>query len=119
MKDTTIWQRFEGGAVFLAALVYVAYLDAGLPVWAAVLIFFAPDISFAAYAAGPKTGAFAYNLVHVYALGAIVLVAGLVMPNTTVAAIGALLLGHTGFDRAMGYGVKTTQGFKHTHLGDL
>lgn len=119
MKDTVLWQRLEGLGVFCAALIYFAYLDSGFPIWVSVLIFFAPDLSFAAYAAGPKIGALVYNLVHVYALGAILLVAGLLTADPAMAGIGALMLAHTGFDRALGYGLKTTQGFKHTHLGDL
>lgn len=119
MKDTILWQRVEGLAVLAAALFYFAGLDSGLPIWAAVLIFFAPDLSFAAYAAGPRIGAFAYNLVHVYALGAVLLVAGLLTANVLLTTIGALMLAHTGFDRALGYGLKSTQGFKHTHMGEL
>ena len=119
MTDTILWQRLEGLVVLVASAVYFANLGSGLPIWAAVLIFFAPDLSFAAYAAGPKIGAFAYNLVHVYALGAVLIVAGLLTANVLITAIGALMLAHTGFDRALGYGLKSTKGFKHTHMGDL
>ncbi|MGR3838401.1 MAG: DUF4260 domain-containing protein [Cognatishimia sp.] len=119
MNDTVMWQRIEGLVVFAAALIYYSYLGAGFPIWLGILIFFAPDLSFVAYGAGPKIGAFVYNVVHVYALGAVMLVTGLLMPDTTVTAIGALLLAHTGFDRALGYGLKSTTGFKHTHLGTL
>ena len=62
----------------MAALATVAVLG-GAEWWLAALLFFAPDISFAGYLAGPRVGAAIYNLVHVYAFGAAVLAAGAAM----------------------------------------
>jgi len=36
-----------------------------------------------------------------------------------VMAIGIIWLGHIGWDRFFGYGLKYDSDFKHTHLGDL
>ncbi len=80
--------------------------SSGLSWWAAVLIFFAPDLSFAGYLLNPKVGAFGYNLVHVYALGAICIAAGVALSLSVVGALGALWLAHSGFDRKLGYGLK-------------
>lgn len=105
--------------MLLAALVAAWSVWPGWPWWVGVLLFFAPDLSFAAYAAGPRVGAMAYNLVHVYAFGVLLLAFGLVVGAAWAAATGALLLGHSGFDRALGYGLKLPSGFKDTHLGRL
>lgn len=117
MKYFVWWQRAEGVLVFLAALVVFWQLDSGLTWWVALLAFFAPDLSFLGYALGPKIGAVIYNLVHVYAFGLIVLAAGMVLTTPAVAALGALWLAHCGFDRALGYGLKSRESFSETHLG--
>ena len=117
--DTVGWQRLEGALVFAAALVLFVFLDDTIAWWLAVLLFFAPDLSFAAYALGPRIGALGYNLVHVYAFGAVLLAAGLVANAVTLSALGALWLAHSGFDRMLGYGLKSPEGFKITHLGPI
>lgn len=102
-----------------AGLAIFAYLEAGLPIWLAALVFFAPDLSFAAYLAGPKLGAAGYNAVHIYGFGAAVLAAGLVAAWPVCAACGALWLAHSGFDRMLGYGLKLPTGFQDTHMGPI
>lgn len=117
--DTTTWQRIEGAVVFLAGAALFVTLDDGIAWWLAILLFFCPDVSFAAYAVGPRTGAFVYNAVHVFAFGAVLLAAGLATGSTFISALGALWLGHSGFDRMLGYGLKSPDGFNLTHLGPI
>lgn len=119
MQRRVLWQRIEGAGVFAAALAIYAHVDAAIPWWAAVLVFFAPDVSFAAYAAGPKIGAWTYNALHLYASGAALLAFGLLAGLPVTAALGALWLGHVGFDRMLGYGLKSEHGFQETHLGRI
>jgi len=119
MRETIMWQRAEGALLFVAGLALFCLAGSTVPWWAALLVFFAPDLTFAAYLAGPKIGAFSYNLAHLYAVGAVVYVAGLALASPAAAAVGALLLGHAGFDRMLGYGLKTNAGFKFTHLGRI
>lgn len=76
------------------------------------------------YLAGPRAGAWCYNLVHSHALaGVLIATALLVGPGGAVspAILGAgLILGaHIGFDRALGYGLKSPAGFRFTHLGKI
>ena len=113
------WQRLEGGGVFVSALVLFALMGGGITWWLAVLLFFAPDLSFAGYRAGPRFGALAYNLVHVYAFGAVLLAAGVGVGAPVVTALGALWIAHAGFDRMLGYGLKSPEGFSVTHLGTI
>ncbi len=119
MIHAVTWQRLEGGILLLCGLaLYWPHHDV-MPWWAALLVFFAPDLSFAGYALGPRVGALVYNTVHVYAFGAVWLTLGLILANPWLTAIGALWLGHSGFDRMLGYGLKSPEGFAVTHLGRI
>jgi hypothetical protein len=117
MGEFVIWQRAEAALVFVAGLMLFWQADSGLAWWLALIVFFAPDLSFAGYAAGNRLGAMAYNLVHVYAFGLGLFAIGAVLDMPTVPALGALWLAHSGFDRMLGYGLKSTEGFGVTHLG--
>ncbi|MCP1168021.1 DUF4260 domain-containing protein [Limimaricola litoreus] len=119
MRDFLVWQRIEGALVLAASLWIHATVDGGLSIWAAVLLFFAPDIGFAAYLFGPRWGALGYNLLHLYGFGAALLAVGLGLGMPLWAALGALWLGHAGFDRMLGYGLKSREGFTDTHLGRI
>lgn len=119
MIGAVAWQRAEGLAIFAAALMYYMTLDAGLHPAVAGALFFAPDLSFAAYLLGPRVGAAAYNLAHLYATGVALALFGLWTGGAGPLALGLLLLGHAGFDRALGYGLKLPAGFRETHLGRL
>lgn len=119
LKDVILWQRVEGALVFAAALAFYWPLAPAMPWWLALLLFFAPDLSFTAYSLGPRIGARIYNLVHVYAFGAVLLALGGLVNAPLMAALGALWLAHSGFDRMMGYGLKAETSFQDTHLGRI
>ena len=119
MNKVVRWQRAEGVIIFLCGFAIFGYLDSGIPWWLAVLVFFAPDFSFAAYLFGSKVGAFGYNFVHVYAFGVVFLAMGIVLDAITLSTLGALWLAHSGFDRMLGYGLKSIEGFNFTHLGKI
>lgn len=117
--DTIVWQRIEAAIVLVTAIVLFAHLDHGLAWWVAVIVFFLPDAGFAGYALGPKAGAVVYNVLHVYALGMVLLAVGFAIGSGSVAALGALWMAHAGFDRMLGFGLKSPEGFKVTHLGRI
>ena len=119
MKEFVLWQRFEAAFVFIAALALFWQIDGGLAWWMALPLFFAPDLSFAFYGLGTKAGALVYNLVHTYALGLVLLVLGLGLSLPVLGGLGALWLGHAGFDRMLGYGLKSSRSFSLTHLGQI
>lgn len=119
MQTAIAFQKIEGALVFLAGLGIYIGDGAIFAWWAAILIFLAPDLSFAAYTLGPRIGAMCYNAVHVYALGAVLLALGLAGDAPLAVALGALWLAHSGFDRMLGYGLKSSEGFEHTHLGRI
>lgn len=119
MKDVILWQRVEGALVFAAGLVLFAFSGSGIPWWAALPLFFVPDLSFVAFALGPKLGSRVYNTVHVYALGAILMALGAALAMPLLTGLGTLWLAHTGFDRMFGYGLKSETSFQDTHLGRI
>ena len=119
MPGAILWQRAEGALVFIGALAILAQDWNPLVWWAAILIFFAPDLSFAAYLAGPKVGAAVYNAVHLYGFGLVVMALGWLADQPLITALGFLWLAHAGFDRMLGYGLKLASGFQDTHLGRI
>lgn len=106
--------HLEGVAVAVAAL--VIYFWAGHPWWLLLLLALAPDLAMVAYAAGPRLGAAAYDVVHTYALPVALGAAGVVADRDAVVAVALIWLSHIGVDRAIGYGLKYPSGFKDTHL---
>ncbi|CUH78020.1 hypothetical protein TRM7557_01687 [Tritonibacter multivorans] len=119
MRDTIIWQRVEGALIFAGCVTLWWHVPDAAPVWGIVLLFFAPDLSFAAYGAGPRVGAFFYNSLHSYGTAAVLLVPGIVLDASWAQVVGATWLGHAGFDRMLGYGLKSGGGFQLTHLGRI
>ena len=110
---TTI--KLEELALFALAMVAWARLDYYW--WLFALLLLAPDLSMLGYLAGPKVGAFTYNLVHhkALAIGLYLLCAYLF--NPTMEMIGVILFAHSSLDRVFGYGLKYADAFQHTHLG--
>ncbi len=119
MPGAILWQRADGALVFIGALAILTQDWQPLVWWAALLIFFAPDLSFAAYLAGPKVGAAVYNAVHLYGFGLVVMALGSLTDQPWITALGFLWLAHAGFDRMLGYGLKLASGFQDTHLGRI
>ena len=110
-----VWLRLEGIAAFLLATSLYAHHGDSWLMFAA--LFFVPDVSIAAYLAGPRVGAAIYNVVHSY-VGPLIVAAVAVSPEAglTVALVWAA---HIGFDRALGYGLKYPTAFGNTHLGRI
>jgi hypothetical protein len=117
-----LWLRLEGLAVLAAACAAYALFHLNW-VWFAVL-FLAPDLSMLGYVLGPKVGAWCYNLAHTYVLALPVLIAGLSIVlsgqhHVVLLGVGLIWCAHIGFDRLLGYGLKSPEGFKVTHLGRI
>lgn len=115
--DVRVYLRLEGGAALATAL--VAYFELGGPLWLLAVLALAPDLSMLAYLGGPRTGALGYNVVHSYALPLGLGVAGLLVGEPLATQVAAVWAGHIGADRLFGYGLKSPEGFRHTHLGEM
>lgn len=109
--------RLEGLLVMVAAMLAYDKFGAG---WSTFAWFFlVPDISFLGYLAGARLGAISYNMAHSY-IGAITcLVASQLFAAPLLLTVGIIWCAHIGFDRALGYGLKYSTGFKFTHLGRI
>ena len=111
------WLRLEGLAAFAAGV--AIFLGTGAT-WILLLpLLLAVDVSMAGYLAGPRVGAFAYNLAHNWGTGLLVLALGLATGAAPLVAAGGILVAHTGMDRVAGYGLKYPSAFADTHLGRL
>jgi len=109
--------RLEGLTLFLGmVLLYAVW---GGSWWVFALLFLVPDLSFAAYLAGPQTGALVYNAAHSYLLPVALMTAGFALPEPLILSIAMIWLAHIGIDRALGYGLKYEAGFGFTHLGRI
>ena len=115
MNNTVLFQRAEGLAI-LAASIYFYFRQKG-SIWMFLLLLLVPDICMIGYLWGNKVGAVVYNLGHTLVLPILLLVAGVILQQNLVVLLSLIWLAHIGMDRALGYGLKSTEGFKHTHLG--
>lgn len=98
-------------------LSYLLSLYLGYSWWVYLAWLLAPDLSMVGYAINTRIGAWLYNLVHHQALAVAVGVTGYFMNSSELMLAGAVLFGHSAMDRALGYGLKHEDDFKHTHLG--
>ncbi len=109
--------RLEGLTLFAGmTLLYAVW---GGSWWIYAILFLVPDLSFAAYLAGPRAGAIVYNAAHSYMAPMALMVIGLGMSSPPMRSIALIWLAHIGIDRALGYGLKYATGFGYTHLGRI
>ena len=109
--------RLEGLTLFAGMTVLYGVWDGSW--WVYALLFLVPDLSFAAYLAGPRIGAIVYNAAHSYMAPMALNIAGFALGSPLVLSIAMIWLAHIGFDRALGYGLKYATGFGFTHLGRI
>lgn len=111
------WLRLEGLAAFVAGV--ALFVAANGNVVGLVPLLLAPDISAVGYLAGPRAGAFTYNLAHTWAPGLAVVGLSAWLASPALQLAGSILIAHVGIDRAVGYGLKLPSSFNDTHLGRI
>lgn len=115
-------QRGEAAAVAVFALAAVVALYPGWW-WVLFAAFLAFDLSMVGYVRSTAVGATTYNAVHNYGFPALAGLVALALDEVSPAAstvAGVLACAwafHVGVDRALGYGLKLSDSFRHTHLG--
>ena len=120
-----IWQKAEALAVFIATL--ALYFWTGAPWWVFFLLFLVPDLSMLDYLGNPRLGALVYNFFHTYLGLALLMALGVLLTKIELAShafwdltpIAIIWASHIAFDRILGYGLKSPEGFKITHLGRI
>jgi Domain of unknown function (DUF4260) len=109
--------RLEGLTLFAGMTVLYAVWDGSW--WVYAILFLVPDLSFAAYLAGPQVGAIVYNAAHSYLAPVTLMITGFAITSPLILSIAMIWLAHIGIDRALGYGLKYSSGFPFTHLGRI
>lgn len=109
--------RLEGLAIFLFSL--MAYEFMGFPWGFFVLVFLVPDLSFLAYFHSARVGAIVYNIMHSYILPLMLFAYGFFVSSSEVDRVAIIWIAHIGFDRAFGFGLKYSRGFRYTHFGKI
>ena len=95
------------------------YLFAGLDYawWWYLVLLLAPDLGTLGYLAGPRVGAISYNLAHHKGVAVLLFVVGGSVQIPALQLAGLVILGHSSLDRVLGFGLKFSDSFQHTHLG--
>ncbi len=123
VRGAPLWLlRAEGAALFVAMLAAYHHLAAlpGSPSWwLFAILLLAPDLSMLGYLAGPRVGAPAYNAGHTTVAPLLLVLVGVVIWSQGLMAVAVIWIAHIGMDRALGYGLKYSGGFRQTHLGLL
>lgn len=109
--------KLEEFALFVLALYLFTQLD--FVWWWFPLLFLAPDLGMIGYLAGPRFGAWMYNLVHHKSVAVVVYVVGALASAPVFQLAGVIMLGHSSLDRVFGYGLKYAESFSRTHLGRI
>ena len=106
--------------IFAAVLVALFFVVVGeFDWWWLIILFLAFDISAIGYLINNTIGALLYNVGHSL-IGPAVLAGVFIFTSSDAALFVTLLwLFHIFVDRALGYGLKHTKGFRHTHLGKI
>jgi len=107
--------RLEEASMFGLAL----YLNSLLPFagWVFWVLLLAPDLSMLGYLVNTRIGAILYNLIHHKGLAVGLYLAGTFLVIHELILAGVVLFAHSSMDRVLGFGLKYSDDFKHTHLG--
>ena len=106
--------KIESAAVALGAL--AVFINRGGNGLLFAVLILAPDLSMVGYAANPRTGSIIYNIVHTYAVPAILIAIALATGSEALLQIALIWFVHIGADRLLGFGLKYPTEFKDTHL---
>jgi len=111
------WLQLDGLVLFISTIILFASTHHHW--WIYPVLLFVPDIFMVGYLKDSKLGAFLYNVGHSYLAPTLLTFFGWNQKNSLLIAIGVIWLGHIGWDRFFGYGLKYDSRFKDTHLGNL
>ena len=106
--------RLEGLLEFAAATLLYAHLGGNGWLFAALLL--TPDMAMLGYLRNPRVGAFCYNLAHTTTLPLALAVIAFLTGATMGLLLALIWIAHIGMDRSLGYGFKSPERFRSTHL---
>ena len=106
--------------LFAAVLVAIFFVVVGqFDWWWLFILFIVFDISMIGYLVNNRVGAFTYNVGHSIVGPTLLAVLYILTSNQAILFITLLWLFHIFVDRTLGYGLKHSKGFGHTHLGKI
>jgi len=111
--------RAEGLALLVAATAVYSLQDFSWLMFVVLLL--TPDLFMVGYLHDTKLGAIIYNIGHSTVLPLLLAISYLLMSNApdVILQLSLIWFAHIGLDRMLGYGLKHTDNFKHTHLGRI
>lgn len=113
-----IWfQRVENAAIAVALA--VGFVSYGFDWWWLLALFLVWDLSMIGYTISAAAGAWAYNAAHSYIGPGALLAYSIAADGCSAAFVGLVWGFHIAVDRFLGYGLKFTTSFNHTHLGEI
>ena len=107
--------KFE--ELFMLGLSIFLFTKLNFAWWWYPVLLFTPDFSMIGYLVSPQVGALIYNFIHHKALSISMFVLGIILAVQPLQLAGLILFGHSSMDRVLGYGLKHSDSFQHTHLG--
>lgn len=105
--------RIEAFVVLIALAALYYRLHASWLLFAILLL--TPDLAMLGYLLNSRFGAWTYNAFHTYVVPIICL--GLSPYAPILVPVSIIWAAHIAMDRALGYGLKYEDSFRHTHLG--
>ena len=111
------WLRIE--SLTIAGTSSMLYFLSGASIVLFLVLILVPDLSMLGYLKGKRTGAATYNVAHTYATPIVLLGIGVLLNFGLATALALIWIVHIAVDRALGYGLKSPEGFGTTHLGRI
>lgn len=111
--------KLEELGVLTLSIFFLYKLNMDIAWWLYLILFFSPDIGMIGYLVNTKIGAITYNLCHHKAVACLLIISGVFLTNDYLLFAGLIFLAHSGFDRILGYGLKYSDDFKHTSIGNI
>ena len=120
MKPSFLLKRIISTEYILAAvLLALLFHVTGFDWWWLFILFPIVDISAFGYLQNNRAGALTYNIGHSFVGPAIFIAIYIFSGPEWSLFIGMVWLFHILVDRALGYGLKHSEGFHHTHMGPI
>ena len=109
--------RIEGLIMLLSSIAIAFHFE--YKWWFYIVIFFAPDISMFAFKKSNQLGALLYNITHTTSIPLVFLTIGIIFDLPLLISIMVIVIGHIGYDRMNGFGLKYKTDVNDTHLHRL
>ncbi|QCR31122.1 DUF4260 domain-containing protein [Lysinibacillus sp. SGAir0095] len=105
---------FEYAIGFIICLLLYIHLEYSILLF--ILFLLVPDITMVGYLMNPKIGSIFYNLGHSLIIPYTLFIIAFLTDSSSLLMIVIIWLAHIYMDRSIGFGLKYSNAFKHTHL---